>query len=548
MAQPFQLCPDLGDLHSNERLNYVLGQVLGVKDFQQEQAYFLHKSQVQNSTLHGYGTVWGLAVSTESTEGKTTIKVSPGLAIDPKGREVMVEAVQCAELDEWLESAVSKTDDRKNIETLIEEEGQTAVYVTLCYKKCETGAQPIVGNPCRSDSGEGGVVQYTRIRDDFELQLRAEPPAQVEEDYVRAIATFFNQITVASSERLSDTDVAALIQKFEESLVTPDTTFEPITLPPDQAKEVIQALSRYWVTNIRPTIEQQEPCVLLAQLLFSKSDGDSEESRLVQIKNQQRPYLLQTRLLQELLLKGSQPNSTPKNAPTITIGNVTTGSSTEQASVVDSDPGPNVTLDFVIPRGQPGKSEGPATTGLKRTLFQPTDFLLAGEEERIQFATGEPATLSHINGYPALVFADGRGSALFSTLRPQGIEPGVLPRLYLYCASQMEIGLEWLVAWRWKKSIGSPPAGIDRPDGVLHSLADNSVDSFIRANLSFPPDTTLSDLQLWRSEPLVLEINERSAPLESDYLSAFLAPEVVKGETTMLYLLMAELVWGEGEQ
>ena len=61
MSQPFDLCNDFNQLNVHERMNYVLGQVLGVKEFQQEQAYFLHKSRLQNRSLHGYGTVWGLA-------------------------------------------------------------------------------------------------------------------------------------------------------------------------------------------------------------------------------------------------------------------------------------------------------------------------------------------------------------------------------------------------------------------------------------------------------------------------------------------------------
>jgi len=45
-----------------ERLNYFYGQLLGVRDFQAEQAYFREKLKLHNRCLHGYGVVCGLEV------------------------------------------------------------------------------------------------------------------------------------------------------------------------------------------------------------------------------------------------------------------------------------------------------------------------------------------------------------------------------------------------------------------------------------------------------------------------------------------------------
>ena len=119
MTQPFHLCPDLDELHANERLNYVLGQVLGVKDFQQEQLYFLHKARLHNRSLHGYGTVWGLDVTTQGTGDDLEIQVDCGLAIDPQGREVRVDALQCAPLNTWLAAAVAEGEETANRDTLV---------------------------------------------------------------------------------------------------------------------------------------------------------------------------------------------------------------------------------------------------------------------------------------------------------------------------------------------------------------------------------------------------------------------------------------------
>ena len=169
----FNLCDDLSELNVQERLNYVFGQVLGVKDFQQEQAYFLHKARLHNRSLHGYGTVWGLEVSYDNTGDDLEIQVSPGLAIDSQGREIYVDAVQCAKLNKWL------------IENPMEEDAASKeLFVTLCYYPCQTGEQPILGDPCRTDTGPNGAIQYTRIRDHFDLQLRLQPPLHLEESMI----------------------------------------------------------------------------------------------------------------------------------------------------------------------------------------------------------------------------------------------------------------------------------------------------------------------------------------------------------------------------
>lgn len=43
-----------------ERVNYFYGQLLGVREFQSEQSFFLEKHRLHNRYLHGYGVVCGL--------------------------------------------------------------------------------------------------------------------------------------------------------------------------------------------------------------------------------------------------------------------------------------------------------------------------------------------------------------------------------------------------------------------------------------------------------------------------------------------------------
>ena len=627
MARPFQLCPDVDNLHSRERLNYVLGQVLGVKDFQQEQKYFLHKSQMQNRGLHGYGTVWGLDVTTGPTEKEgdkgIEIQVSPGFAIDPLGREVTIDALQCANLTTWLASPPSNKNiitteadqPKTNLETLEEQ----TVYVTLCYKACETGAQPILGNPCRTDSDKEGAIQYTRTRDDFELQLRAQPPKQNEEDRVRAIADLFSKINIVPDAELDEVDIDKLRGYLESP---PGQDLEPIDLPQSQAQDILRELLRYWVTNIRPTIRiDQDPllflfdkidvdssvtadkeqlqqhikafqdaldifiqnnsysqldevdsvlltsseassmrqivlkywaskveshsgleddCLLLAAVKFAlSSDGTVDEGSFI-VENNQRPYLLQTRLLQELLIKGIKPSGVAQTLPTITAGSLTLGDPDDKPSVVDSDPGPDVKLDFVIPRSQtdPLEQDNQTKNELRQLVFYPTDFLLLDEEDGFPGVGDAPAILSHINGHPALL-CDGVGHALFSALRPIGITPNQPPQLKLYCASEEEITAVWNIDWRWRKSLGFNFNPSSDSDNTIRKLSNLSADNYSR--LPQPLEMNLPGSSLQQSKLSRLSFGDEDSP-ESDYLTVLL--EATSKPRQKFYLLMAELIWG----
>ena len=68
------------------RPNFFYGKLLTVDDLTQEQTYFLEKSKRHNRSLHGFGIVFGLNVSTDA--GK--IKISAGMALDCDGNEIVI--------------------------------------------------------------------------------------------------------------------------------------------------------------------------------------------------------------------------------------------------------------------------------------------------------------------------------------------------------------------------------------------------------------------------------------------------------------------------
>ena len=70
-----------------ERPHFFNGKLLTADDLQREQDYFRGKSGLHNRFLHGWGIVVGLGVTVDQ---ETTVVVSPGLALDCAGNELVL--------------------------------------------------------------------------------------------------------------------------------------------------------------------------------------------------------------------------------------------------------------------------------------------------------------------------------------------------------------------------------------------------------------------------------------------------------------------------
>lgn len=74
------------------RVNFFTGQLLSPDDLKVEQEYHRGMRYLHNR-LHGHGVVDGLEVSVD----EDGIHVSPGLALDVRGREVVLSAARCVD-------------------------------------------------------------------------------------------------------------------------------------------------------------------------------------------------------------------------------------------------------------------------------------------------------------------------------------------------------------------------------------------------------------------------------------------------------------------
>jgi hypothetical protein len=351
----------------SKHVNFTLGMVLGVDDFDQEFAYLSARDRWLARDLHGYGTTSGLAVTVEIDDQQLgpRINVAPGAAVTPYGHLVCVSPAQCAYLNEWLAANLEQ------VRTVLADRPQLSppggtlpLYVVLCYADCPTDDLPIPGEPCRT---EDSLSQPSRVKDDFRLELRTTRPRQHEEDAVRDLVHWLRLIPIVNGPGSTADELLTALREAvalaAEAHGSPPGTDADLPydfvlgLPPpelafgaDELAEQLRELLRLWVIELRPVARQGVPgcaqsgsagcgcgsggsidcgcgsgfgpagpnkgdcggaccdAVLLAEVEVSVVE-DLDGSPVVaddgwRVDVSERPYLLHTRLLQELLLTG----------------------------------------------------------------------------------------------------------------------------------------------------------------------------------------------------------------------------------------------------
>lgn len=93
---PDALWADLPD-DPSQALAYHYGMLLGAADLRTEQGYHVGKARRHARTLHGQGVVQGFGVTLDGDE----LRVSAGLALDARGRELALGERYCVSLPAW---------------------------------------------------------------------------------------------------------------------------------------------------------------------------------------------------------------------------------------------------------------------------------------------------------------------------------------------------------------------------------------------------------------------------------------------------------------
>ncbi len=153
-------------------LHYHFGMLLGVDDFETEQAYHRAKMRLHNAWLHRAGVVWGFDVRQDLTRGE--IRVLPGFALDAAGHELHLEGDACVNVGQWFDA------HKKDEGFVFTESGNTIrfdAHVVIRFKACLTRQVPALLEPC--DGGSTSTA-YSRVFETIEILLRPGlAPAQV---------------------------------------------------------------------------------------------------------------------------------------------------------------------------------------------------------------------------------------------------------------------------------------------------------------------------------------------------------------------------------
>ena len=142
-----------------DSLNYHFGMLLGVDDFETEQAYHRAKMRMHNAWLHRQGVVWGFGVTVDNDRGE--IRVTPGLALDAAGHELHLDGEYCINVGKWFDER------KKDPDFTLVPEGFEA-HVVICFKACLQRQVPALLEPC--DNGSTGTA-YSRVRETLEIRL-----------------------------------------------------------------------------------------------------------------------------------------------------------------------------------------------------------------------------------------------------------------------------------------------------------------------------------------------------------------------------------------
>ena len=172
------------DLPNFERNNYFFGKLMTVRDFFAEQHYFNEKRWLINRMINGWGVVCGLNVCLKENTTDTII-ITPGLAIDCLGREILICEPQEVSLNDVVPPFEPSSE---NINT-------NNLAICLEYFDCKT--EPVNIPPIDCSKRERG--EFNRIRDSFKIRVKYSSEVKIAEPYGKYCPLTYNK-EIANSE------------------------------------------------------------------------------------------------------------------------------------------------------------------------------------------------------------------------------------------------------------------------------------------------------------------------------------------------------------
>ena len=149
-------------------LNVHFGMLMGVDEFRAEQGFHLGRSRRHQRLMHGTGVVAGYAVEFDAET--FDLRVTPGLAVDGLGRDLVLEQDQCVNLVQWWLQH-QKDDAFDDLASL--HDATFDLDVTVGYATCLTQPVPAIAEPC---AGQASDIAYARVCETVGLQMVRRRP------------------------------------------------------------------------------------------------------------------------------------------------------------------------------------------------------------------------------------------------------------------------------------------------------------------------------------------------------------------------------------
>lgn len=266
------------------RVAYEAGMMLGLEATRDEQAYHRRRLTRHQYWFQGYGTLAGLHVRQEpnshannSDALSVKIMVSPGIAVDGLGREVLIHETYCIDLRQWLDAQT----EAALAEGFALADNTLWLNVYVRHRDCPVARQPVLSNKLNLSTDP---VQASRTADSVYLELVPElPPVSSDERYA----------PWASHTPISDAE-PALTDEEQDYLDALEGSNEAAAERLKLHSRLLRALDSKGLDteNLADELEKGAR-VLLARINISSSDLNNitVNPELIGVNNLVRPFL-----------------------------------------------------------------------------------------------------------------------------------------------------------------------------------------------------------------------------------------------------------------
>jgi hypothetical protein len=156
---------------------------------------------------------------------------------------------------------------------------------------------------------------FTRIVDDFQLELRLSPPDQAHDDAVMQLLAWLRDIDIVDAGAASTLD--EVLDALRAAATAGSPPLSTLSSPPaalrihaTDAASFFDAAFRAWTTELRPlwrTVAPDDDAVLLAEVELPVGPAPDgrwrvEDPSQIVVRDNHRPYLLPSRFVQELAI------------------------------------------------------------------------------------------------------------------------------------------------------------------------------------------------------------------------------------------------------